>query len=355
MISLGASLAEIDLAVKNKYPLLNHKPALMRAYKRTTAKIGGGDGDDYVERHEVGALLENLVFYNRLFKVFDDLDTGDDRRVDFDEFKVAMKRLGTDMDEEAAREEFETADKNGGGIMLFDEFCEWFMAKEGMIVATPESAKAEEKEEKKTKQKRASADFDNDPKLMAREFNPVHNDVQDIIGDEARLDEMWASMDVNDNGGASLAEVDKAIVAQYPILDHKPALMRAYKRTTSRAGGGDGDDFVERKELASLLQNLVLYNKLFAVFDDIDSGDDRRVDFDEFKVAMKRLGMHMNEEKAKIEFDSADKNGPVCPHCYDHPFICITIIIIVIVITITITITVIVAIIVIRWGHYAVR
>jgi hypothetical protein len=65
----GASLAEIDLAVKNKYPLLNHKPALMRAYKRTTAKIGGGDGDDYVERHEVGALLENLVFYNRLYKV----------------------------------------------------------------------------------------------------------------------------------------------------------------------------------------------------------------------------------------------------------------------------------------------
>jgi Ca2+-binding EF-hand superfamily protein len=72
--------------------------------------------------------------YNKLFAVFDDIDSGDDRRVDFDEFKVAMKRLGMHMNEEKAQIEFDSADKNGGGIMLFDEFCEWFMLKEGIEV-----------------------------------------------------------------------------------------------------------------------------------------------------------------------------------------------------------------------------
>jgi hypothetical protein len=39
-------------------------------------------------------------------------------------------------------------------------------------------------------------------------------------------------------------EIDKLIVEQYPLLNHKPALMRAYKRTVSKEGGGDGDDWV---------------------------------------------------------------------------------------------------------------
>jgi hypothetical protein len=41
-------------------------------------------------------------------------------------------------------------------------------------------------------------------------------------------------------------EIDKFIVERFPVLNHKPALMRAYKRTISRDGGGDGDDYVVR-------------------------------------------------------------------------------------------------------------
>ena len=41
------------------YPLLNHKPALMRAYKMTISKKGGGDGDDWVQKHEFKRLLAN--------------------------------------------------------------------------------------------------------------------------------------------------------------------------------------------------------------------------------------------------------------------------------------------------------
>ena len=43
------------------------------------------------------------------------------------------------------------------------------------------------------------------------------------------------------------AELDKWVVEHYAaVLNNKPALMRAYKRTISREGGGDGDDWVVR-------------------------------------------------------------------------------------------------------------
>ena len=43
--------------VVEKYPLLNNKPALMRAYKATTSKEGGGDGDDWVVSFRNGPFL----------------------------------------------------------------------------------------------------------------------------------------------------------------------------------------------------------------------------------------------------------------------------------------------------------
>jgi hypothetical protein len=63
--------------VVERFPLLNNKPALMRAYKRTISKEGGGDGDDWVEKKEFKQLLINLFYFNRLWKAFDGVDTGE--------------------------------------------------------------------------------------------------------------------------------------------------------------------------------------------------------------------------------------------------------------------------------------
>jgi hypothetical protein len=49
----------------------------MRAYKRTISKEGGGDGDDWVEKKEFKQLLINLFYFNRLWKAFDGVDTGE--------------------------------------------------------------------------------------------------------------------------------------------------------------------------------------------------------------------------------------------------------------------------------------
>ena len=58
------SLAEIDRLVVMKFPILNNKYALMRAYKYTT--MVEGDKDAWVERKEFGSLLKNLFFFNKV-------------------------------------------------------------------------------------------------------------------------------------------------------------------------------------------------------------------------------------------------------------------------------------------------
>ena len=63
--------------------------------------------------------------------------------------------------------------------------------------------------------------------------------------------------------------------------------------------GGDGDDWVE-KEFKKLLLYLWIYNKLWSVFDDIDTGDDRRVDLDEFKVAAGRLHLFLQTQMPRL-------------------------------------------------------
>merc|ERR1719235_1569506 len=120
------SLAEIDKLAVEKYPLLNHKPALMRAYKMTISKKGGGDGDDWVEKKEFKRLLANLFYFNKIFWVFDQVDNDKDRRLNFQEFKQCLTVCGAGMSDGQARQEFRKVDRNGGGIILFDEFCRYF-------------------------------------------------------------------------------------------------------------------------------------------------------------------------------------------------------------------------------------
>ena len=118
------SLAEIDRWIQNSFPILNNKPAMMRAYKNTTH-----GGNDYVEKNEFISLLRNLFVYNRLWEVFQAIDTGNDRRIDLDEFKSGIGQLGLTYSEEEVLNEFKSIDANGGGQILFAEFCSWVAKK----------------------------------------------------------------------------------------------------------------------------------------------------------------------------------------------------------------------------------
>merc|ERR1712061_68472 len=120
------SLAEIDKMIVENYSLLNHKPALMRAYKAT---IKAGDGDDWVDKKEFKMLLGNLFYFNKIFWLFDNADGDKDRRLTFQEFAWCLSVSGAKMSDSEVRQDFSRVDRNGGGIILFDEFCKYFTQK----------------------------------------------------------------------------------------------------------------------------------------------------------------------------------------------------------------------------------
>ena len=124
--------------------------------------------------------------------------------------------------------------------------------------------------------------------------------------DQEKLRKMWKRLDFNGNNIVSLAEVDKMVAEQYPLLNHKPALMRAFKATL---GAGNGDDWVQKNEFKMLLGNLFYFNKLFWLFDQVDEDHDRRMDLKEFQWCMSMCGLKMSQAKSEAEFKKIDANG----------------------------------------------
>ena len=141
--------------------------------------------------------------------------------------------------------------------------------------------------------------------LSTSAFDSLEVTVRSIIQDKTKLAREWAALDFNGNGKVSLAEVDRWVTDSYPLLNNKPALMRAFKKTLV---DGDGSDWVEKKEFISLLKNLFYFNRLWNVFDEIDTSDDRRIDFAEFSAGVNKVGLNIPAEQLRIEFDTIDAN-----------------------------------------------
>ncbi|CAF4074719.1 unnamed protein product [Rotaria magnacalcarata] len=112
------SLAEIDRAITHFYPQLGiKKNAIMRAYKAADAS-----GNGFVELKEFAKILELLHYYNHISLLFEELDTNDDHRISYTEFKRGFELLGEETDDESyLKNEFSQIDTNHGGFILFDE------------------------------------------------------------------------------------------------------------------------------------------------------------------------------------------------------------------------------------------
>jgi Ca2+-binding EF-hand superfamily protein len=81
---------------------------------------------------EFASFLRNVFLFERLWGVFEDLDADDDRRIDVNEFRAGIAKLGCALTEEEADEEFRRIDTNGGGLVLFKEFCSYVGGAIGM-------------------------------------------------------------------------------------------------------------------------------------------------------------------------------------------------------------------------------
>lgn len=125
------SLAEVDKGVRDilrSDHLFDCKPAMIRAFNavKDTAPAHTPHSDDYVTRAEFRLLLVALRQMFELWTMFEIIDTGDDRRIDADEFAKAVPQLtkwGVNVTDADAT--FREIDKNGGGQILFDEFVAW--------------------------------------------------------------------------------------------------------------------------------------------------------------------------------------------------------------------------------------
>ena len=125
------SLAEVDKALRdvlNLDQVFNCKRAIMRAFQAAKNSKASKNryGPDYIEKAEFKYLLYSLRQYFEYYQAFGRIDTGDDNRVDINEFKSALpviqKWVGPIANPD---EEFHKIDKNGGGQVLFDEFVSW--------------------------------------------------------------------------------------------------------------------------------------------------------------------------------------------------------------------------------------
>jgi Ca2+-binding EF-hand superfamily protein len=133
------SLAEVDKGCKDVlglYDVFDAKPVIMRAFQAAKGASDakekkGSKGPDYVERNEFRLLLVYLRQYFEVWQMFDEVDTSDDRRITLAEFKAALPKIqswGVKVGSPEA--EFKAIDKNGGGIILFDEFADWALKKQ---------------------------------------------------------------------------------------------------------------------------------------------------------------------------------------------------------------------------------
>mmetsp|Transcript_66055 Transcript_66055/g.157959 ORF Transcript_66055/g.157959 Transcript_66055/m.157959 type:complete len:556 (+) Transcript_66055:96-1763(+) len=351
------SLAEIDKLVVDLvsggvWPnWLNNKPALMRAYKKTTLK--DGDGDSWVEKKEFHALLLNIFWFNKLWQIFDNVDTGNDRRMDINEFMAGMNRLGLNMSPAEAQQEFNKIDTNRGGQVLFTELCAWVRKRvnpdsnpdfDADIVSGENSAKASYNTVHSSTVHSRGLDFSamgasgggamqtsggggggggftkarsdairrlgnkatqetHVKQKCFKDFDDLEAKIKALCADHASIKKMWHTLDFNGNGVVSLAEIDKWVVENYPLLNHKPALMRCYKQTMERK-----DEFVHAREFKKLIVNLFYFNKLYWIFDQCN-GEDRRMNLNEFKMCLSLCNCQVSDSEAQADFRNCDKNG----------------------------------------------
>lgn len=125
------SLAEVDKGLRDVIvlPILfDAKPVIMRAFQAAKNRIEATNphGKDFISHAEFRYLLSYLRQYYEYWIAFAMIDKDGDRRLTLEEFKKAapiMAHWNVEVTDPEAT--FQSMDKNGGGMILFDEFCDW--------------------------------------------------------------------------------------------------------------------------------------------------------------------------------------------------------------------------------------
>jgi len=139
------SLAEVDKGVRDVLQcegLFGIKPVLIRAFN---ASLRGNKKEGLLHKTQFRLLLWYLQEYLGLWQLFEALDTSGDRRISVQEFESALPRLsewGIPTEDPAAL--FRELDKDGGGMILFEEFSHWALERGLDLQAVDEAEEAAE-------------------------------------------------------------------------------------------------------------------------------------------------------------------------------------------------------------------
>jgi Ca2+-binding EF-hand superfamily protein len=124
------SLAEVDKGIRDVLHLdavFDCKPAVNRAFHaaRKLAPSKTKQSDDYLTLPEFRVFLQYLRQYFEMWQAFSKI-AGADRRISLDEFVKAqgeLARMGVQIAD--PKKTFAEIDANGGGSIMFEEFCDW--------------------------------------------------------------------------------------------------------------------------------------------------------------------------------------------------------------------------------------
>ena len=101
---------------------------LIRAWKKCTTRAYSTHDDGFIHKHEFRAFVRYIMFFNDLSDVFTEIDDegSEDKRLSKEEFVAGGALLfGEQVTAEELEKTFANMDANGGGIILFDEFCHY--------------------------------------------------------------------------------------------------------------------------------------------------------------------------------------------------------------------------------------
>ena len=306
------SLAEIDKLVREEYPQYDDKQALLRAYK-----FADQDGSGFITKNEFATLVRSLAYFKALAEEFREVDASGDRRIDFDEFLAGAPRMGLNLGEAEARAIFDKMDADGGGLVLFEEFCA-FMGRlkaehrdraelrSAVVAPQPESSSSDDDDvDAYLARRRAelglSAPDDDAAEAVLKRVEARLSHSLDSIH-EGPLSRAEAALLFRDAAGAldtaGAQDIERCLIGSLPEPIYGPpeAIVERARTVADLQPGLDAAQF------AALLRGLETWESVRREFAE-DNDDDHDVSVEEFLLGASSVPLEMSDDDARLLFE----------------------------------------------------
>jgi hypothetical protein len=311
--------------VVERYPIADNSYAVRHAYRQTCG-IDPGEGEDTtMEFAHSKNMLANIMYFNRLFYVCN--KDADSDLVTWFEFKKAIRLMRMLMSERDARSAFNKMDTKEQGAIIMSDIAVWIAtgvvpsndagdkdsAEEGGSEApatAPENDKVKSRSRAPGPASRSSSvsrsaspsrDRSNSNSSARQDtFDALEfSFINMLVGEEtiAAVMSEFAAM-VNDEGTTAIADVDKWVVARFPLLSNQSALLRAFMVTAGVIV--DYDSRVVVSDVKILLANIMYFNRLYFVC--CKEHDSDRLSWFEFKKGIRMMRLLMSEKESREAF-----------------------------------------------------